>query len=293
MAELREREVEVWGGRLAMRFRIAGSGPPLVYLHPAAGLHFDPFLEALSADWTVIAPEHPGTGAGDSEAIHAVDDLWDLVLVYQEAIAGLGLDGPVVAIGQSFGGMMAAELAAHDPGLFERLVLLAPIGLWREDVPIANWIMTPPEELPALLFKDPGCRRRGGDVRPARGPGGGGGGDRRAGLGARLHRQVRLADPGEGAGEAPAPPPRADADRLGRRRRADPVRLRRRVRRPHRRQPGRDPPRLRPHPPARTGRRDAGPGARVSGGVRAGVFQAPMGAGTPQPSCRAPGSVRG
>ena len=140
-----------------MRVRTAGSGPPLVYLHPAAGLHFDPFLEALSADWTVFAPEHPGTAEGDSEAIHAVEDLWDLVLIYQEAIGGLGLDGPVVAIGQSFGGMMAAELAAHDPGLFERLVLLAPIGLWREDFPIANWIMTPPEELPALLFKDPQC----------------------------------------------------------------------------------------------------------------------------------------
>ena len=159
MAEFRtaERAVEVWGGRLAIRFHTAGSGPPLVYLHPAAGLHFDPFLEALSADWTIFAPEHPGTAEGDEEAIHAVEDLWDLVLIYQEAIDGLGLDGPVAAIGQSFGGMMAAELAAHDPDLFERLVLLAPIGLWREDLPIANWIMTPPEQLPALLFKDPGC----------------------------------------------------------------------------------------------------------------------------------------
>ena len=155
--ELREREVEVWGGRLSLRFRTAGSGPPLIYLHPAAGLHFDPFLEALSADWTVIAPEHPGTGGGDAEAIHAVDDLWDLVLIYDEAIRALGLDSPVAAVGQSFGGMMAAELAAHDPRLFERLVLLAPIGLWREDLPIANWIMTPPEELPALLFRDPDC----------------------------------------------------------------------------------------------------------------------------------------
>lgn len=155
--ELRERNVAVWGGRLAMRFKTAGSGPPLVYLHPAAGLHFDPFLEALSADWTVIAPEHPGTGEGDAEAIHAVDDLWDLVLIYDEAIRALDLEGPAVAIGQSFGGMMAAELAALRPDMFARLVLLAPIGLWREDLPIANWIMTPPEELPALLFKDPGC----------------------------------------------------------------------------------------------------------------------------------------
>ena len=154
---LAERAVAVGGGRLTMRFKTAGAGPPLVYLHPAAGLHFDPFLEALSAEYTVVAPEHPGTSAGDADAIHAVDDLWDLVLVYEEAIRALGLEGPVVAIGQSFGGMMAAELAAHRPDLFDRLVLLAPIGLWREDLPIANWIMTPPEELPALLFRNPGC----------------------------------------------------------------------------------------------------------------------------------------
>lgn len=157
MAAPGERAVEIWGGRLTIRFRTLGAGPPLVYLHPAAGLHFDPFLEALGADWTVFAPEHPGTSEGDAEAIHLVDGLWDLVLIYEEAIRALDLDGPVVAIGQSFGGMMAAELAAHRPELFERLVLLAPIGLWREDLPIVNWIMTPPEELPALLFKDPGC----------------------------------------------------------------------------------------------------------------------------------------
>ena len=154
---LRERAVEVWGGRLAIRVKTAGAGPPLVYFHPAAGLHFDPFLEALSAEYTVIAPEHPGTGEGDADAIHAVDDLWDLVLIYEEALRALDLECPVVAIGQSFGGMMAAELAAHRPDLFQRLVLLAPIGLWREDLPIANWIMTPPEELPALLFRDPQC----------------------------------------------------------------------------------------------------------------------------------------
>ena len=154
---LRERAVEVWGGRLAIRVKTVGAGPPLVYFHPAAGLHFDPFLEALSAEYTVIAPEHPGTGEGDPDAIHAVDDLWDLVLIYEEALRALDLEGPVVAIGQSFGGMMAAELAAHAPDLFQRLVLLAPIGLWREDLPIANWIMTPPEALPALLFRDPQC----------------------------------------------------------------------------------------------------------------------------------------
>ncbi len=61
------------------------------------------------------------------EAIRQVDDLWDLVLVYQEVISALDLRDPPV-IGQSFGGMLACELAANFPTLFSRLVVLDPIG---------------------------------------------------------------------------------------------------------------------------------------------------------------------
>jgi pimeloyl-ACP methyl ester carboxylesterase len=83
-----------------------------------------------------------------------VDDLWDLVLVYEEAIRALGLERPAV-IGQSFGGMLACELAAIFPALFDRIVLLDPIGLWLDEHPVANWVAAAPEELPGLLFHDP------------------------------------------------------------------------------------------------------------------------------------------
>jgi len=155
--DVRERAVDVWGGKLKLRFKMAGSGPPLLYFHPAAGLHFDPFLAALSESYTVCAPEHPGTSNDDPDAIHQVDDLWDLVLIYEESIRKLSLSGTPVAVGQSFGGMMAAELAAHFPNFFAKLVLLDPIGLWRADLPVTNWMTTPAAALPALLFKDPQC----------------------------------------------------------------------------------------------------------------------------------------
>jgi pimeloyl-ACP methyl ester carboxylesterase len=154
-AEIRERSVDVWNGTVKLRFKIAGSaGAPLIYFHPAAGLFFDPFLSALAVDHTVYAPEHPGTSTGDPDAIHKVDSIWDLVLLYEEAIRRLDLPAAPVAIGQSFGGMMAAELAAHFPSLFKSLILLNPLGLWREDLPITNWMTTPPTALPALLFRD-------------------------------------------------------------------------------------------------------------------------------------------
>jgi pimeloyl-ACP methyl ester carboxylesterase len=152
--QIDERVVPVWEGRLELGVQVAGTGPPLVYLHPAAGLAWDPFLERLAERYTVYAPQVPGTTAGRPDAIRTVDDLWDLVLVYEEAFRALGLDRPHV-IGQSFGGMLACELAAVYPQLFERLVLLAPAGLWRDDVPVANWVAAAPEDLPALLFHDP------------------------------------------------------------------------------------------------------------------------------------------
>jgi pimeloyl-ACP methyl ester carboxylesterase len=51
--------------------------------------------------------------------------------------------------------MIACELAAHFPSLFSRLIVFAPIGLWLDDHPVANWVAAAPEEIPALLFHDP------------------------------------------------------------------------------------------------------------------------------------------
>jgi pimeloyl-ACP methyl ester carboxylesterase len=155
--DVRERALDVWGGRITMRVKTAGQGAPLVYLHAASGLTFDPFLVDLSTRYTIYAPEMPGTSAGDPNAIHQVDNLSDLVLIYEETIAKLELPAAPVVLGPSFGGMLAAELASYFPTLFAKVVLCAPLGLWRPDLPIANWMTTPASELPALLFKDPGC----------------------------------------------------------------------------------------------------------------------------------------
>ena len=152
--EIAERTLTVWGGRLELTVQVAGKGAPLVYLHSAAGMAWDPFLDRLASDFTIYAPQVPGTTPGRPDAIHEVDDLWDLVLVYEEAIRELQLDGPVV-IGQSFGGMLALELAASFPALFERVIVLDPIGLWLDDYPVANWVAAAPEELAAMLFSNP------------------------------------------------------------------------------------------------------------------------------------------
>jgi pimeloyl-ACP methyl ester carboxylesterase len=152
---IEDRTVQVWNGRVNLNFKVSGSGSPLVYLHPAAGLVWDPFLSAMAENHTVYAPECPGTTLGDPHAIHEVDDLHDLILIYEEGIRALGLSEPAILVGQSFGGMLAMELAAHFPDLFSRLVLLGAIGLWHEDAPLAYWMEAGPADLPPMLFHDP------------------------------------------------------------------------------------------------------------------------------------------
>ena len=141
VAEVREEIVPVGNGRVDMRVQVRGSGPPLVFLHPAAGFAWDPFLEQLATERTVYAPLVPGTSPEDPDAIDEVRDLWELVLLEQEALAALGLLGADL-VGSSFGGMLACELQATFPGMFGKLVVLDPIGLWRDDTPgreLAAW----------------------------------------------------------------------------------------------------------------------------------------------------------
>lgn len=154
LPEITEHVVDVWEGSIRLRVKVSGTGPALVYLHPSAGLAWDPFLERLTESYTVYAPEFPGTSPEDPYAIHKVHDLWQVVLMYEEALRQLGVVQPVL-MGQSFGGMLACELAAAYPDRFDRLVLLDPVGLWRDEMPVANWIAAPPTALPEMLFADP------------------------------------------------------------------------------------------------------------------------------------------
>ena len=161
-AAVREETVEVWDGRVKLRVKVAGDGPPLLFFHPLPGLAWQPLLDEIAQRHTVYAPEHPGTSPGDPRAIEQVQTFTELLLSYEEAVRALGLDRPV-AIGQSFGGMVAADLAATFPSLFSGLVLLAPIGLWRDDapIPLMQMVAGPPAEVPGYLSAHPAAQAAG------------------------------------------------------------------------------------------------------------------------------------
>ena len=81
-------------------------------------------------------------------------DLVHLYLAVLDAIAG----DRVTMIGFSFGGWIAAEVAACAPAKLDRLVLVDPVGIklgGREERDIAHFFNTSPDELDAARLARP------------------------------------------------------------------------------------------------------------------------------------------
>jgi pimeloyl-ACP methyl ester carboxylesterase len=148
------RTLPVWQNRVNMRVVSKGNGPALIFFHGPWGLHWNPFLDALAQHFTVHAPEHPGTTPGAPDDIHHLDNLWDLVLCYDELLEQMGVDNAAF-VGHSFGAMVACEVAAAYPRRAGRLALIDAIGLWRDDAPVINWMMLNQQEMQSYIFHDP------------------------------------------------------------------------------------------------------------------------------------------
>jgi pimeloyl-ACP methyl ester carboxylesterase len=132
-----------------------GSGPAVVFLHgfdtldPAA-----PFLEVLSRNAAVLAPSHPGFGA--SARPDDFETVYDLVHLYRELLDGL--PDRVTLVGASFGGWLAAEIAASCPARLDRLVLIDALGIKlgdRETPDILDVFNTHPEVVRQASWHDP------------------------------------------------------------------------------------------------------------------------------------------
>jgi pimeloyl-ACP methyl ester carboxylesterase len=154
MAAPEVRRLKLWQNRVETEVEIAGRGPPLVYLHGPWGLRPDrDFIARLAEANRVYVPKHPGTSRGDPEAVHALDSWLDLVVYYGELFDRLELDSLALA-GHSFGALVAAEIAAAAPRAVRRLALIDPVGLWRDDLPVSNWMLLSEDERAPSLFAD-------------------------------------------------------------------------------------------------------------------------------------------
>src|SRR6516162_2409982 len=104
-----------------------GSGRPILALHgfdtidPAAS-----FLDLFGRHGEIIAPSSPGFG--NSSRPKDFDTVYDLVHLYLAALDELPGD-LVTLLGFSFGGWLAAEVAAACSHRLEKLILVDPLGI--------------------------------------------------------------------------------------------------------------------------------------------------------------------
>ena len=151
-AGVRSETLDAGEGR-SIHLQRGGDGPPLLFLHGAgAAGQWSPAHVALAERFEVIATEHPGFGA--SSLLEELKDMDDLVYFYLDLLDRLELD-KVVLVGESFGGWLAAEIAAHSPHRVERLVLIGAAGLRVPEAPPFDVFLATPQELGAALFHDP------------------------------------------------------------------------------------------------------------------------------------------
>ena len=133
-----------------------GAGQPILVLHGIQPI--DPearFLELLSTRAAVLAPTHPGFG--DSPRPADFDTVYDLVHLYLAALDALP-DDKLTLLGFSFGGWLAAEVAAACSHRLEKLILVDPLGIKisdRETPDILDVFNKSPDEVRRRSWDDP------------------------------------------------------------------------------------------------------------------------------------------
>jgi pimeloyl-ACP methyl ester carboxylesterase len=130
-----------------------GEGRPILLLHGGGGPpSMGPLPSALSADFEVIAPVHPGFGGTPRpEWYNGIDDI---ALSYLQLLERRDLRD-VLVVGSSIGGWIASEMAVREHQRITGTVLLNAVGIKVEGIELADFFSLTPQELIAYSFHDP------------------------------------------------------------------------------------------------------------------------------------------
>jgi pimeloyl-ACP methyl ester carboxylesterase len=144
-------------GSVAIETEIAGSGPPLLFLHGGDYVAQNrAFLDRLAGRFRVVAPRHPGFGNTPRPAWFRT--VHDIAYLYLDLLDRLDLRETVL-VGHSFGGWVALEMAVRSETRLSRLVLIDSLGLkfsGREERDIADIYALPADEVVRRSFTEPG-----------------------------------------------------------------------------------------------------------------------------------------
>jgi len=133
-----------------------GAGNSLLLLHGFQTVDRGArFLDLLGEQGDIIAPSSPGFG--NSPRPKDFDTVYDLVHLYLDVLDALPGD-KVTLLGFSFGGWLAAEIAAACSHRLDKLVLVDPVGIkisGRETSDILDLFNKSPDEVRRCSWHDP------------------------------------------------------------------------------------------------------------------------------------------
>ena len=143
--QAQHRSAPFMHGRL-MRWRLFGTGEPLVLIHGGHGswLHWIRNIESLATTHTLLVPDLPGFGASDDppDSFHS-EDIAQAAVASLEALLG---GRPLIDVaGFSFGGSIGARIA-EKRGNVRRLALLGSAGSGTPQRPVAELVRWRPHE---------------------------------------------------------------------------------------------------------------------------------------------------
>ncbi len=119
-----------------------GGGPPSMGTLPSA----------LSEDFEVVAPVHPGfAGTPRPEWYDGIDDI---ALTYLQMLEQRDLRD-VLVVGSSVGGWIASEMAVREHERIGGTVLLNAVGIDVDGIELADFFSLTPQELIAHAFHNP------------------------------------------------------------------------------------------------------------------------------------------
>lgn len=121
--EYRDDLVDV--GEVRLHVAIAGSGPPIVFLHgfPQSWYCWRNVMQALASDYTCIAPDLRGYGASDAPIGRAAYSKDRLAADVAGLLRALGHEKATV-VGHDWGGGVAYQFAVDYPELLDRFAIV-------------------------------------------------------------------------------------------------------------------------------------------------------------------------
>jgi pimeloyl-ACP methyl ester carboxylesterase len=122
--------VDLRAGRVA--YFVAGSGPPILYLHAAGGIRLTGALDDLARGFRVYSPVIPGFDGEPALAdVDSMPSLADLMAAFIER----EIRSDCVVMGQAFGAWVGTWIAVRHPRQVAKLVLECPNGFRPDDAP--------------------------------------------------------------------------------------------------------------------------------------------------------------